>query len=232
MILNKKILALIPARGGSKRLPKKNVLPLAGKPLVLWTIDAAIESRYIDRVILSTDDEKILSVVNRKEIEIPELRPSYLSDDNATSLDVMLHILNKYRRDEDILVLLQPTSPLRNYKHIDEALELFVKQNAEAVISVTECEQSPLWSNTLPKDGNMDGFIKPEAIQRAQDLQQYYRLNGAIYIFDIDKMLLNQKVIYNNKTFAYKMNAKESIDIDNEFDFNLAEYIVGKGSAI
>jgi CMP-N,N'-diacetyllegionaminic acid synthase len=228
MIDNKKVLAIIPARGGSKRLPRKNVLTLSGKPLIAWTIEAAKKSKYIDEVIISTDDEEISNISQRYGGKVPELRPLELSTDTATTKSVLIYTLNKFRGDADIVVVLQPTSPLRNSRHIDDAMELLLNKNAFSVVSVTECEHSPLWTNTLPDNGSMKDFIKVSNEIRSQDLQTYFRLNGAIYIYNIDMLLESKSLAYTEKTYAYKMPAENSIDIDNFFDFKIACFLVGE----
>ncbi|MBW3697596.1 acylneuraminate cytidylyltransferase family protein [Vibrio sp. T187] len=226
MLNNKKIMALIPARGGSKRLPRKNVLPLAGKPLINWTIEAGIQSQYVDRVFVSTDDKEIASIACELEVELPELRPTELASDIAKTEDVLLYSLDKFAPDVDIVVLLQPTSPLRNAKHIDEALEFFIKKNAFSVVSVTPCEHPPLWSNTLPKDNSMGSFIRSEALVRSQDISQYYRINGAIYIFDVKKLREYNEIRYTSESYAFEMSNEVSFDIDTEFDFELAQFFM------
>ncbi|MEZ8389302.1 acylneuraminate cytidylyltransferase family protein [Vibrio splendidus] len=233
MIDGKRVVALIPARGGSKRLPRKNVLPLAGKPLIGWSIDAAKRSRYVDDVVISTDDIEVATVSREMGIETPELRPDYLASDMAKTEDVLLYSLEKYGEGNvDIIILLQPTSPLRNDRHIDDALELFVDKQANSVVSVTPCEHSPMWSNTLPEDLSMGSFIKPEALQRSQDLDQFYRLNGALYIFDVSDLLKEKKIVYTEKTYAYSMENQYSFDIDTEFDFEIASVFLEKSLAI
>ncbi|MFS2262065.1 acylneuraminate cytidylyltransferase family protein [Vibrio vulnificus] len=230
MIDGKKVLALVPARGGSKRLPDKNKLPLVGKPLIAWTIEAALMGQYVDRVHVSTDDEDIASISKQFGGEVPELRPEHLSSDTATTESVLFYILQKYGEDVEIIVLLQPTSPLRTSSHIDEALELFVSNHAESVVSVTPCEHSPLWANTLPKDHSMGSFLRPEVLQRSQDLDVYYRLNGAIYIFDVNKLKDNGKIFYSSNSYAYIMDNMASVDIDNVLDFELASLLISKQS--
>lgn len=159
MIDGKKVIALIPARGGgSKRLPRKNVLPLNGKPLIAWSIDAANNCPYIDKVLVSTDDQEIADIALQfGGAEVPELRPEHLASDTAKTESVLIYTLEKFGKGDEILVLLQPTSPLRTTQHINEALELFIEKQALSVVSVTPCEHSPLWSNTLPEDGSMGG---------------------------------------------------------------------------
>lgn len=228
MIEGKKVLGIIPARGGSKRLPRKNVLPLAGKPLITWTIEAALHSQYIDEVFISTDDQEIADISSESGVMIPELRPEHLATDSATSSDVVLYTIDNFGQSADIVVLLQPTSPLRTNIHIDQALELYLEKTAESVVSMTPCEHSPLWSNTLPDDHSMGSFIKPEAMNRSQELANHYRLNGAIYVFDAIKLKQKNKIEYNNKSYAYIMDNQSSIDIDEHFDFLFASFIMSK----
>ncbi|WP_051117228.1 cytidylyltransferase domain-containing protein, partial [Vibrio campbellii] len=185
MIDGKKVLAFIPARGGSKRLPRKNILPIAGKPLIGWSIDAAKGSEYIDDTFISTDDQEIADVAAGLGIPAPELRPEHLASDTASTANVLTYTLEKFGTGFDIVILLQPTSPLRTSQHIDQALELFIEKQAFSVVSVTPCEHPPLWSNILPDNGSMENFIRPEALKRSQDLGSFYRFNGAIYIFDV-----------------------------------------------
>ncbi|ELU1436637.1 acylneuraminate cytidylyltransferase family protein [Providencia rettgeri] len=228
MINNKKIIAIIPARGGSKRLPRKNILPLAGKPLINWTIEAALGSKYIDDVFVSTDDTEISHISKLAGISVPELRPQYLSTDTATTRDVILYTLNNFGYNADLVIILQPTSPLRNQIHIDEALELFERKKAFSVISVTPCEHPPQWSNTLPINNSLYNFIDPINSLRSQELEKYYRLNGAIYIYNIDKYKTDDKISFCDKSYAYIMNNHNSIDIDSAFDFDIASFLVEK----
>ncbi|MGR5325725.1 acylneuraminate cytidylyltransferase family protein [Vibrio alfacsensis] len=225
MINGKKVIALIPARGGSKRLPRKNVLPLNGKPLIGWTIDAAKNSQYIDQILVSTDDQEIADVASDYGIAVPELRPTELAGDNSSTESVLFYSLTKFAFDADIVVLLQPTSPLREAQHIDDALTLFEQRQAFSVVSVTPCEHSPLWANTLPENGSLGDFIKPEALHRSQDLQTFFRLNGAVYIFDISRLKEIGRLAYTEESYAYVMNNECSVDIDTQLDFLLAEKI-------
>tara|TARA_R110002126_G_scaffold7571_21_gene37112 strand:+ start:2122 stop:2811 length:690 start_codon:yes stop_codon:yes gene_type:complete len=227
MIAGKKVLALVPARGGSKRLPRKNILPLNGKPLINWTLELALSCNAIDEVILSTDDHEIASVASGG-VNIPELRPSQLSTDNATTLSVLLYAIEKYGTNYDILIVLQPTSPLRLMKHIEESLSLFVENEAFSVVSVTPCEHPPIWSNHLPKNGILDGFIKPEGLKRSQDLGDFYRLNGSIYIYNIQELMKVRHVNFTKKSYAYKMDNIFSVDIDNQMDLDMAEFFITK----
>ncbi len=225
MYTNKTFLAIIPARGGSKRLPRKNVLDLCGKPLIAYTIEAALKSKYINKVIVSSDDEEILNISSNFGADIIK-RPIDLANDTATTFDTIKHTIDNFEK-YDYIVLLQPTSPLRNEKHIDEAMELLEKKKADAIVSVCEMEHSPLWSNTLPKDGNMNNFLKDEILnKRSQDLEKFYRLNGAIYICKTEKLIENKSFFLKDNIFAYIMNRENSVDIDEEIDFKIAEVIL------
>ncbi|MFB9141387.1 cytidylyltransferase domain-containing protein [Vibrio artabrorum] len=228
MIDTKKVLAIIPARGGSKRLPRKNILPLAGKPLIGWSIDAAKNSKYIDQIFVSTDDQEIADVSSLFGVDVPELRPDHLASDTATTESVLTYTLEKFGSDVDIIVLLQPTSPLRTAQHIDEALDLFIEKQAFSVVSVTPCEHPPLWANTLPDDGAMGDFIRPEALKRSQDCGDFFRFNGAIYIFDARKLMEYGEIKYTEESFAYVMENRVSFDIDQQLDFELAEFFINK----
>ena len=222
---NKTFLAIIPARGGSKRLPRKNVLDLCGKPLIAWSIEAGLKSKYIDKLIVTSDDEDILSISKKYGASIIKRREE-LSSDTATTFDALKHTIDNLEK-YDYIVLLQPTSPLRNEKHLDEAIELLEEKNADAIVSVCEMDHSPLWSNTLPKDGSMKSFLKEEVLnKRSQDLDKYFRLNGAIYICKMDKFLNNKGFFLKENIYAYLMNKEDSPDIDDEFDFLMTEYIM------
>ncbi len=227
MYTNKKFLAIIPARGGSKRLPRKNVLDLCGKHLIAYTIEAALKSKYINKVIVSSDDEEILNISSNFGADIIK-RPIDLANDTATTFDTIKHTIDNFEK-YDYIVLLQPTSPLRNEKHIDEAIQLLEEKNADSIISVCEMDHSPLWSNTLPKDGNMSNFLKDEILnKRSQDLEKYYRLNGAIYICKTEKLIENKSFFLKDNIFAYIMNRENSVDIDVRDDLKKVErFIVG-----
>lgn len=224
MYKNKTFLAIIPARGGSKRLPRKNVLDLCGKPLIAHTIETGLKSKYIDKVIVSSDDNEILEISKKFGAETIK-RPDELASDTATTFDAIKHTIDNIEK-YDYIVLLQPTSPLRNEKHVNETIELLENKNADAVISVCEMEHSPLWSNTLPKDGKMNNFLRDEVLnKRSQDLEKYYRINGAIYICKTDRFLEEKSFFLKENIFAYKMDRDSSIDIDESFDFDIANVI-------
>jgi N-acylneuraminate cytidylyltransferase len=225
MYKNKTFLAIVPARGGSKRLPQKNILDLCGKPLVAYTIEAGLKSKYVDEVVVSSDNVDILRISQKLGTKTIN-RPHALSSDTATTYDAVKHVVENMEK-YNYVVLLQPTSPLRNEKHIDEAIELLEEKKADAIISVCEMEHSPLWSNTLPEDGNMGSFLSNKIInKRSQDLEKYYRLNGAIYICSTDRLLENNSFFLKNNIFAYKMDRRSSIDIDEKIDFEFARLLV------
>jgi CMP-N-acetylneuraminic acid synthetase len=229
MYKDKTFLAIIPARGGSKRLPRKNVLDLNGKPLITYSIEAGLKSKYIDKVIVTSDDEEILNISKQFGADTIK-RPDELASDTATSFDTLKHVVDNTDK-YDYVILLQPTSPLRNNKHIDEAIELLDKKNADAIVSVCEMDHSPLWSNTLDENLSMFGFIKDDVLnKRSQDLEIYYRLNGAIYICKTDKLLEEESFFIKNNIFAYKMDRKSSIDIDEEIDFKFVEFLMKENS--
>lgn len=223
------ITALIPARGGSKRLPGKNTKLLGGKPLIAWSIETALASQYIDRVVVSTDDEQIQEVARQYGAEVPFLRPDYLAHDHASSFDVIVHAIQFLQLDQPnhLLVLLQPTSPLRSTAELDQALEFFMTQQAKGVVSVSKTEHSPLWSNILPENRNMAEFIRPEVQgKRSQDLAQFYRLNGSIYIYDTLSLLAENKVFFTEQVYAFETDLENAIDIDTALDFLIAETVL------
>jgi CMP-N-acetylneuraminic acid synthetase len=228
MINDKKILAIIPARGGSKRLPKKNILDIAGKPLISWSINAAKKSLYIDDIIVSTDCEDIARVSEEYGATVPFLRPENISTDMSSTNDVILHAINAYKQGEfDYYIILQPTSPMRNSIDIDESIRQIFESNLDGVVSVCECEHSPLWCNTLPQNKELGSFL-PEGIKnlRSQDLDTYYRLNGAVYLYKNDSRFQYEGIFYSDKVQALIMPTERSIDIDNIFDFKVAKALL------
>jgi CMP-N,N'-diacetyllegionaminic acid synthase len=222
---NKSFLAIIPARGDSKRLPRKNILDLNGRPLIAWSIEAGLNSKYIDKVVVTSDDDDILNLSKSLGVEILK-RPDYLASDTATTFDTIKHVIEEVA-NYDYIILLQPTSPLRDALHIDEAIELLENKKASAVISVCKMDHSPLWSNTIDKSLSMVDFLKDEVLnKRSQDLEMYYKINGAIYICSTDLLLNNKSFFLRDNIYAYKMLRMDSIDIDERLDFMVAESII------
>ena len=230
MIGNKKLLALVTARGGSKRLPGKNILDLAGKPLIAWSIEAGLNSKYVDRVVVTTDDDEIAKVSTKYGADVPFMRPEELASDTASSIDVVRHAITKLEESGDsydYLMLLQPTSPLRLAHHIDEAVGLLIEKNADSIVGVCEIEHPVEWSNTLPCDNSMNDFI-PDSIQgkRSQDFPTRYRINGAIYLVEIQNALAENSLFLKNNVYATVMDRESSLDIDVEYDFSMAKCIL------
>lgn len=206
-------------------MPGKNILPLSGKPLINWTIEAALSSSYITTTVVTSDSDEILQIAQNAGAKVIK-RPGELARDTSTSFDAIKHAIEKCPPHE-FVVLLQPTSPLRTAQHIDEAIELLEEKQADAVISVTKMEHSPLWANTLPDDNSMEGFLREDVINlRSQDLPDFYRLNGAIYICRTKKLLEVSSFFLKDNVFAYVMDNKSSVDIDVGLDFKWAEFLM------
>lgn len=226
MVNKKTILAIILARKSSKRLPNKNIKKFAGKPLIYWTIKAAKESKYIDRIIVSTDSNKIATISRKFGGEVPFKRPKKVSQNNTTSEEAQLHTLNWIKKNEkkqyDYFIYLQPTSPLRNAIHIDEAFEKIIKnKSAQALVSVKRFNKNPLWLKTVNNDEYLKNYIKKD--KNIKSGTNVYLPNGAIYILKTKEFLVH-KSNYPSKTTYFIMDEDVSVDIDNEFDFELAEY--------
>lgn len=225
MIDELSVLAIIPARGGSKSLPGKNIRDLCGKPLIAWTIDAAHKSRYIDRTILSSDDPNIIEVCQQHGCEVPFIRPAHLASDTASSHAVVVHAAQSVG-NYDLIILLQPTSPLRTAADIDAALERFLSAGATNCISVCPASEHPHWMFTSDDRHCLKRYEQGSfGAQRRQDLPQLFIPNGAMYI--IQAKLLEQagSMILEGAT-AYEMDAADSVDIDNEIDFQLAQILL------
>jgi CMP-N,N'-diacetyllegionaminic acid synthase len=217
--------ALITARGGSKGLPRKNILPIMGTPLIAWTIKAALESECIDNVYVSTEDDEIKSVSIALGAQVIS-RPVELAQDNSGSESVIAHALEFLKLNDIVtteVFLLQPTSPTRTSQHINEAYDLYVKESANCVISVFEPEHSPAKAYKLNDDGSIEGLLFIGApYSRRQDLPRSFQPNGAIYIFSTDVFMLD-KLIPRTKVYPYIMNKNASIDIDTLDDLIEAE---------
>lgn len=223
-----KNLAIIPARSGSKGLPDKNIRDLCGKPLMSYSIDAALKSECFDTVMLSTDSEKYAKIGREYGAEVPFLRSEAMSSDTADSWDVVGEVLEIYQdmgQEFDTFCLLQPTSPMRTAEDIRKAYDLFKSHASFGVISVCEAEHSPLWCGQLPDNCELANFLKQNHGNRRQDVGKYYRLNGAIYIANV-KMFKKDRNFYKEGSYAYIMKQERSIDIDTELDFMVADALM------
>jgi len=230
-------LGLVVARGGSKGLPRKNLLPLGGRPLIVHTIEAALACRALTRTILSSEDAEIIAVAREAGCPTPFVRPAELAGDRSSSVDVTLHALDWLERHEgfrpEVVVLLPPTAPLRRAEHIEGALETLGAQagsGTEAVVAVTEPDYPPYWMLTV-SDGRL-AWLFPEGgqVDRRQDLPRAYRPNGSIYAVRVEA-LRAQRTFYPRATAPYLMPRELSVNIDSEIDFRLAELLRARSGA-
>lgn len=226
------MLAIIPARGGSKTITGKNIIQLCGKPLIAYTIEAAQKSELVDRIVLSTDDKKIMAVARNYNVDIPFRRPDELAKDTALAIDNFIYTIDRLKNEFDEtyeeFVVLQPTSPLREAEDIDNALTLFFEKEADSVISVSETTHPPLWAKKIDASGRLRNYFDFEAARtNRQALEKAFMPNGAIFVFK--SALLKEKYTYSSdKTFPYIMPKERSIDIDDYWDLKLAEFMIKK----
>lgn len=222
-----KNIAIIPARSGSKGVKDKNIRDLNGKPLMSYTIEAAINSGEFDEVMVSTDSEKYAEVARTFGANVPFLRSAQTASDTASSWDMVEEVIGRYSELGKIFetfCLLQPTSPLRSVEDIKNAYALYRKKADFAVVSVCEAEHSPLWCGHLPDDNEFVDFVDQRNIKQRQVGEKFYRLNGAIYIVNIERFL-NDKYLYRKGSYAYIMPQDRSMDIDTEIDFKITEFL-------
>lgn len=221
------ILIVIPARGGSKRLPRKNVLPLAGKPLICWTIEAAIATGLDAQILVSSDDEEILSLASRYEQVIVHKRPYELATDTADTTQVLLEATESERkkgRKYQFLILLQPTSPLRTERDILSSYQIFVNCGAmNSVVTVCEVDHPTAWAGSVDEHGSFIGAQL--GTKRSQDFAKEYRLNGAVYVANVD-VLCESQSLFTENLFASIMPRDRSIDIDEKIDFLVCESLI------
>jgi CMP-N,N'-diacetyllegionaminic acid synthase len=223
MIAGLSVLGLIPARGGSKGVPRKNIRQVAGRPLLTWTIDAARNSSYIDRLVLSTDDDEIAATAIAAGCEVPFRRPASLARDETPGIDPVMHALGELP-SFDIVVLLQPTSPLRLAADIDGCLERMLAESAPACVSVRHAVDHPYWTYRCDSRGVLlPYFSDPQGlIHRRQDLPPAFVENGAVYAAKVDWLLTHRSFLID-ETVGYEMPAERSLDIDLASDLALAE---------
>ena len=225
------VIGLITARGGSKSIPRKNVKPLAGKPLITWTIEAALQSRGLSQVIVSTDDQEIAQVAREWGAKVPFMRPSELAQDGSPHIAVVEHAVRWLAEHDnahpDYIMTLQPTSPLRTAGDIDAAIQIAETRAAIAVVSVCETDHHPYLAKRVLPDGTLADFVSSDiAYLRRQALPPAYVLNGAIYLNRCESLLRDQTFLPEG-TFAYIMPPGRSLDIDTQLDFRFAEFMLG-----
>lgn len=226
------MLAIIPARRGSKGIIGKNIRLLCGKPLIVYTIEAAVAAKLVDRIILSTDDPEIAQIASKYDVEIPFMRPGKLAQDNSLAIENYIYTIERLNREfncnyEEFVVLL-PTSPLRNSIDIDGAIELFYKKKADSVISCVEMSHAPLWAKKICKNGKIENYFNIEIDNKnRQELEPAYIPNGSIFIFKYS-LLKGKYTYYSEDTYAYIMPKERSIDIDSISDFNYVDYLMSR----
>ena len=235
MIKNKRILGIIPARGGSKGIPGKNTKLLGNKPLISWTIEEALKSDYLDNLIVSTDSHEIADIAIKYGTEVPFLRPKEYAQDDSTGVDVILHALSwleKNAQPYHYFIYLQPTSPFRKVCHIEEAMEVFaVDSTTASVVSVCKPKYHPSWMKTIDDNGFMRDFCKPiELYPNRQSLPNVYVPNGAIYASRWD-VFLNDGSFYKGNCRPYIMDEQDSLDLDTENDWQYAEFLIKGNNA-
>ena len=226
------ILAIIPARGDSKGLPGKNTLPLAGKPLIAHTIEAATSAPSVDRVIVTTDSKPIATIAQDFGAEVPFLRPKEISGDHASGIDVCLHAIEFMKNNKgyipEMVIYLQPTSPLRNSNDIEAAIELLTNCKADSVVSLKPVTEYPQWMKTIDNQQRISPLFQEFEIPTTrQELAPSYLLNGAIYLSTYSALIKN-KSFYGADTRGYIMPEDRSIDIDTKNDFQITEALISQ----
>jgi CMP-N,N'-diacetyllegionaminic acid synthase len=219
------LIALITARGGSKEILRKNIKLFSGKPLIFWTINAAKKAKCIDRIIVSTDDQEIAEIAKKYGAEVPFIRPAELAKDETPSIDPVLHFIDQVP-GFDWLMLLQPTSPLRNNFDIDKIFKFCQDNKASSAVSVSEVNKHPYWMYERDSSFRLRSFINdPPKNTRRQDLPKIYSLNGALYLAKVD-WLVKYRSFIGPDTIGFTMPLERSVDLDIIQDWNWAEYLI------
>lgn len=231
MYKNKKILCIIPARGNSKGLSHKNIKKLLGKPLIAYSIEQAKRTKYIDRVIVSTDSKKIARIAKSFHVEVPFMRPKRFAQDNSSVINVLLHAISWLKRKEnydfDILVLLHANTPIRKTADIKRCIQILVNTNASNVFSVTDAYRNPYFNMVEIAKGGVVRLVKKGNFINRQDAPQVYDMNSSIYVWWQD-IFRKEKKIFLKKSQIYIMPKERSIDIDYLLDFKIAEMLLKK----
>ena len=230
MYNNKKILAIVPARGGSKGLPGKNIKPLCGKPLIGWTIEQAQSSKYIDEIFVSTDSNEIAAVAEDFGIKVPFLRPAELATDTSPSSAFVLHTIGYYRnkgQEFDYILLLEPTSPLRDITDINIAIEQLLNHDtAKSIVGVSKVEAThPAFLVDISKEGLLKPYLKEMKTLRRQELSDLYFFEGSLYLSDIE-FYIKEQTFYHDLTLPYVVPKYKAYEIDDIVDFYIVEKIL------
>jgi len=225
---NLKVLGIIPARGGSKGIPHKNIKKLHGKPLIFYTINEAKKSKFLDFIVVSTEDKKIAKIAERYGVEVIK-RPKKLSTDRSSSISVLKHTITYLKKSKnflpDVIVILQPTSPLRRVIDIDNAIKKFLRLDCDSVISMTQVDSLPYWMFKLTGDIAKPIIKNPKKVHRRQVDQNFYHVNGAVYVTNTN-MIMKYNTVFGKKIKAYIMPKERSVDLDTMVDFKLAEILI------
>ena len=230
------VLGVILARGNSRSIPRKNILSLAGKPLIAYTIEAAQKAQRLDRLILSTDSPEIAEVARALGAEVPFMRPAELARDGTLSVHSLRHALQWMQENEgcspEYVLLLQPTSPFRTAADIDRSIELAVEKDADTVVSFTRARQHPYWMTRITDEGRLEDFpdLEPKYLRR-QSLPPFYYPVGSIYLAK-SRLVMKQDSFFTDKTYAYLVPVERSLDIDTPLDFRMAELLLKEGVAL
>ena len=222
----KKILGLIPARANSKGIPGKNIVELAGKPLIAWTIEAALESKYLDRIVVSTDGDEIKQTALKFGADVPFDRPAELGADDTPGIAPVIHACQELP-EYDFVVLLQPTSPLRTADDIDRAIESLFEKQADFCVGVVRPKHHPNWLLQANPAGKLENYEDRSLIGTRQALPELYALNGALYVANV-RAMIEQKTLCGSNLIGYPMEAERSFDIDTPFDLQLCEFLIQK----
>jgi CMP-N-acetylneuraminic acid synthetase len=224
MINGRKVLALIPARGGSKGIKNKNIVDLEGKPLIAYTIEAALNAGYVDDVVVSTDSEQIAQVAREYGASVPFLRPAELAKDTSKTIDAVMHAIEEMKKrgqEYDILLLLQCTSPLRTAEDIKGALEKFERNNEISLVSVSKVQDHPILIRKIIDDVSMEHLLPVNSTVRRQDMPEYYRVNGSINVNRVDELTLDTSL--NDNLQPYIIEEEHAVDIDTLLDLELVK---------
>jgi len=227
-----KILGTVCARGGSKGVKNKNIRDLAGKPLIAYTIEYFKKWKKTNRLICSTDSEKIAEIAKTYGAEIPYIRPSELATDDTPKLKVIQHVLKFCEQQDktkyDVIVDLDPTAPLRKQKYLEDAFKKFMESDANNLYSVCKARKNPYFNMVEIDEKGYAHLCKQSSVIRRQDAKTVYEMNASIYIYKRD-FLLNAKTVQSDKTIIYEMPEISSIDIDSELDFTFIEFLLKSG---